>query len=150
VSAGEVRGFISELPGVKDVVVVGRRLDKYDGQAGTALIVLDTESEKLGSGAGGEKVFMAGLFKVLRAKGVPKYAVPRLVMVREELVDVGDTFKHAKNVVKGIEWGDAEKGGNKYWLDLEEGRYWLDLEEGRYKSLDRESWKRIEEGKAKL
>ncbi|KAK7892717.1 hypothetical protein LTR67_006954 [Exophiala xenobiotica] len=141
VSAGEVRGFISELPGVKDVVVVGRRLDKYDGQAGTALIVLDTESEKLGSGVGGEKVFMAGLFKVLRAKGVPKYAVPRLVMVREELVDVGDTFKHAKNVVKGIEWGDAEKGGNQYWLDLEEERY---------KSLDRESWKRIEEGKAKL
>ncbi len=164
VSAGEVRGFISELPGVKDAVVVGRRLDGYDGQAGTALIVLDNnndkESEKQGRGASTEKVFVAGLFKALRSKGVPKYAVPRLVMIREELVDVGDTFKHAKNVVKNIEWADVDadvdadadasgkdkgkdkgKGGNKYWLDLEEERY---------KSLDRESWKRIEEGKAKL
>ncbi|KAK6382711.1 hypothetical protein LTS17_003380 [Exophiala oligosperma] len=142
VSAGEVRGFMSELDGVKDAVVVGRRLGKYDGQAGTALIVLDTESEKTGRGVN-EQVFMAGLFKALRSKGVPRYAVPRLVMVREELVDVGDTFKHAKNVVKNIEWGvvDATGGSKKYFLDLEDERF---------KPLDSMAWKRIEEGKAKL
>ncbi|KIW16033.1 hypothetical protein PV08_06084 [Exophiala spinifera] len=139
VSAGEVRGFISELDRVKDAVVVGRRLDGYDGQAGTALIVLDTQGEK-GSGSGGEQAFMAGLFKALRAKGVPRYAVPRLVMVREELVDVGDTFKHAKNVVKNIEWG-VDGGGRQYFLDLDNETF---------KPLDSTAWKRIEQGKAKL
>jgi len=141
VSAGEVRGFISELPGVKDAVVVGKRLGKYDGQVGTALIVLDTESEKQGSGIGGEAVFMSRLFKELRAKGVPRYAVPRLVMVRTELVDVGDTFKHAKTVVKNIEWGTSDATTRKYYLDLEEERF---------KELDASSWQRIDEGKAKL
>ncbi|KAL6241447.1 hypothetical protein RBB50_011711 [Rhinocladiella similis] len=140
VSAGEVRGFISELDGVKDAVVVGRRLDKYDGQAGTALIVLDIEGEKAGKGVN-EQVFMTGLFNALRAKGVPRYAVPRLVMVREELVDVGDTFKHAKNVVKNIEWAVDNAGGRKYFLDLEDERF---------KPLDSMAWKRIEEGRAKL
>jgi len=142
VSAGEVRGFISELPGVKDAVVVGRRLGKYDGQAGTALIVLDTASEKQGAGVS-EKTFMASLFKDLRGKGVPKYAIPRLVMVRDELVDVGDTFKHAKAVVKNIDWSGADEAtqGRKYYLDLDAERF---------KTLDRESWARIETGRAKL
>lgn len=138
VSAGEVRGFISELPGVKDAVVVGRRLDKYDGQVGTALIVLDADSEKRG-----EAAFMARLFKELRAKGVPRYAVPRLVLVRNELVDVGDTFKHAKVVVKNIEWGKNEGGSNAK-------KYFLDLAEERFKLLDGESWNSIETGRAKL
>lgn len=141
VSAGEVRGFISELPGVKDAVVVGRRLGAYDGQAGTALIVLDAESEKTGSG-GTEATFMARLFQDLRAKGVPRYALPRLVTVRDELVDVGDTFKHAKNVVKNIDWADVDsKQARKYYLDVQAERY---------KPLDRESWGSIEEGRAKL
>jgi acyl-CoA synthetase (AMP-forming)/AMP-acid ligase II len=142
VSAGEVRGFISELPGVKDAVVVGKRLNKYDGQAGTALIVLDHEgSEKQGAGVAGEAVFMSTLFKVLRAKGVPRYAVPRLVMVRRELVDVGDTFKHAKAVVKGIDWSASAVDSKKYYLDVEEERF---------KELNQAAWSRIQEGKAKL
>ncbi|KAI1610633.1 fatty-acyl-CoA synthase [Exophiala viscosa] len=140
VSAGEVRGFISELPGVKDAVVVGRRLEKYDGQAGTALIVLDAADEKQGSGMT-EVVFMGRLFKELRGKGVPRYAVPRLVMVRDELVDVGDTFKHAKNVVKNIDWAGGDGLGRKYYLDLQDERY---------KRLDPENWSSIEQGRAKL
>ncbi|OAL27578.1 hypothetical protein AYO22_03482 [Fonsecaea multimorphosa] len=82
VSAGEVRGFLSEL-------------------AGTALIVLDPASHK-GNGLN-ETAFMARLLSELRAKGVSKYAVPRLVMVQEDLVDAGVTFKQAKNVVKNID-----------------------------------------------
>ncbi|KAJ9608398.1 hypothetical protein H2200_007386 [Cladophialophora chaetospira] len=146
VSAGEVRGFLTEIPGVKDAVVVGKRLGKYDGQAGTALIVLeDTTSEKQGSSSS-EKGFMAALFKELRAKGVPRYAVPRLVLVRNELVDVGDTFKHAKMVVKGIEWGSEDQSGRtrKYFLDMEGEK------EPIYRLLDAKGWRRIEEGRAKL
>ncbi|KIY00994.1 uncharacterized protein Z520_03660 [Fonsecaea multimorphosa CBS 102226] len=79
----------------------GRRLAKYDGQAGTALIVLDPASHK-GNGLN-ETAFMARLLSELRAKGVSKYAVPRLVMVQEDLVDAGVTFKQAKNVVKNID-----------------------------------------------
>lgn len=142
VSAGEVRGYISELPGVKDTVVVGRRLNKYDGQAGTALIVLDPESEKQGAGQS-EKVFMTRLFKELRSKGVPRYAVPRLVLVRGDLVDVGDTFKHAKAVVKNIEWGVLDPSGATR-------QYYLDLESETFKPLDSDSWARIDSGKAKL
>ncbi|OAP58078.1 hypothetical protein AYL99_07168 [Fonsecaea erecta] len=149
VSAGEVRAFISELPGVKDAVVVGKRLAKYDGQVGTALIVLDPTAVDGGRSNGdiekqalaGEKVFMDRLFHALRGKGVPRYAVPRLVMVRGELVDVGDTFKHAKMVVKNIDWAAAGTTARKYYLDLEEERF---------KELDAESWRRIDEGRAKL
>ncbi|KIW73966.1 hypothetical protein PV04_02040 [Phialophora macrospora] len=151
VAAGEVRGFISELPGVQDAVVVGKRLGKYDGQVGTALIVLasnpekDSNKGKAGPGpSAAERAFMARLFRDLRAKGVPRYAVPRLVLVRNELVDVGDTFKHAKVVVKNIEWGTDDPSGRtrKYYLDMDK--------EPVFRELDASSWKRIEEGKAKL
>ncbi|KIW25107.1 uncharacterized protein PV07_10772 [Cladophialophora immunda] len=154
VSAGEVRAFISELPGVKDAVVVGKRLAKYDGQVGTALIVLDSainnnsnhEKQEASGPLAGEKAFMTRLFQALRGKGVPRYAVPRLVMVRDELVDVGDTFKHAKMVVKNIDWAAGS-------TSPDHGRtrkYYLDLEEERFKELDAASWKRIDEGRAKL
>ena len=142
VSAGEVRGFISELPGVKDAVVVGKRLGKYDGQVGTALIVLDVQNEQEKNILGlSEKTFMASLFKDLRGKGLPRYAIPRLVMVRNELVDVGDTFKHAKNAVKNIDWSTSEGSARKYYLDVEKERY---------VDLDQTSWQSIEQGKAKL
>lgn len=178
VSAGEVRGFISELPGVKDVVVVGRRLGRYDGQVGTALVVLDfdqskengAESVKQVVGEPGRKIkqvvagkkretreeterrFMARLFRELRAKGVPRYAVPRLVMVREGLIDVGDTFKHAKMVVKNIDWGNISGPSEKASQsgETEGRRYYLDLEEERFKPLDADAWAKIDQGKAKL
>ncbi|EXJ81210.1 hypothetical protein A1O3_07500 [Capronia epimyces CBS 606.96] len=209
VSAGEVRGYISELPGVKDVVVVGRRLEKYDGQIGTALIVLDSGGEKDEDDQRPKKLvtelkshpenqnrrrddpgqqqqeqgqqleleleleneketiatFMALLFHRLRAKGVPRYAVPRLVMVRAGLnpIDVGDTFKHAKTVVKNIHWGpdasvDASAGGSasssasasSTACQVDGRRYFLDLDDECFKPLDGHAWPRIEQGKAKL
>ena len=134
VSAGEVRGFISELDGVKDAIVVGRRLDRYEGQVGTAMIVLCSGFD--------EENFIAKLYRALRAKGVPKYAVPRLVLVRRDLVDVGDTFKHAKMVLKNVAWGSStEKGGNQYHLDPDRQVY---------VNLDAEAWGKIQTGRAKL
>jgi len=127
-------------------VVVGRRLNKYDGQAGTALIVLDQQSLEGTAGGGGdeeeEERFMSRLFRALGGKGVPKYAVPRLVTVRHELVDVGDTFKHAKQVVKNIAWGATSTVTGR--------QYYLDLEAETFKPLDRQAWARIEDGRAKL
>ncbi|KAH0830910.1 hypothetical protein AYO21_11555 [Fonsecaea monophora] len=153
VSAGEVRAFISELPFVKDAVVVGKRLAKYDGQAGTALIVLDpainnNEKQTSTSSRPGEQAFMNNLFKALRSKGVPRYAVPRLVMVRDQLVDVGDTFKHAKMVVKNIDWGAPTVTSTSGQADAR--KYYLDLEAERFRELDAESWRRIDQGRAKL
>jgi hypothetical protein len=63
-------------------------------------------------------------------------------MVRLDLVDVGDTFKHAKAVVKGIEWGSGASG--------EARKYYLDLDAERFKMLDGQAWNAIESGKAKL
>lgn len=134
VSAGEVRGIISELEGIKDVVVAGRRLDKYEGQAGTAIITLD-------QGVNEEKT-IGQLCKELTKKGVPKYAIPRLVLVRWELVDVGDTFKHAKMVLKNIAWGTNIVGdGNQYCLDLDKQAYIR---------LTADAWENIQIGRAKL
>lgn len=162
VSAGEVRAFLSELPGVRDAVVVGRRLAKYDGQVGSAMVVLDPSVSSLSSKssssstkqADGEEVFIARLFRDLRAKGVPRYALPRLVMVRHELVDVGDTFKHAKGVVKNIDWAPTSSSSSSSSSadkkTLGGRKYYLDLDAETYKPLDETTWKRIEEGKAKL
>jgi hypothetical protein len=49
---------------------------RYDGQAGAAGITLEDPS------AEGE--FMAKLYRELRKKGVPTYAVPRLVRLTEK------------------------------------------------------------------
>ncbi|EXJ78683.1 hypothetical protein A1O1_09085 [Capronia coronata CBS 617.96] len=153
VSAGEVRGFISELPGVRDVVVVGRRLGKYDGQVGTALVVLDhgewVDGRKVEQKEDQEQTFMSRLFGELRAKGVPRYAVPRLVMVRDGLIDVGDTFKHAKMVVKNIDWSKTTTVGVEK-AESDGRRYYLDLDAERFKPLDADAWARIEQGRAKL
>ena len=134
VSAGEVRGLISELQGVKDVVVAGRRLEKYDGQAGTAQITLDEGVD--------EKTTIGKLYKDLTNKGLPKYAVPRLVLIRWDLVDVGDTFKHAKAILKNVAWGSKVDGSTN--------QYYLDLEKGAYVRLDADAWGRIHKGQAKL
>ena len=133
VSAGEIRGYIAELPHVQDVVVVGKALTGYDGQAGAAAISLSVTSRQE------EEAFMAELYDNLKKKGVPKYAFPRLVFITDE-IKVGDTFKHAKQVVKAVKWEDVA-GGKKYYLDIANGKYL---------SLDQSSWGRIEAGKAKL
>ena len=133
VSAGEIRGYISELPQVQDVVIVGKVLKGYDGQAGAAAISLSASTKQE------EDAFMAELYDNLKKKGVPKYAFPRLAIITDE-IKVGDTFKHAKQVVKAVQW-DSVTGGKKYYLDVANGKYL---------PLDQVSWGRIESGKAKL
>jgi len=140
VSAGEIRAFISDLPHVQDAVVVGKQLKGYDGQAGVAAVSLDVTSADV------EVQFIKGLYENLKRKGVPAYAFPRLIAVTNELVAVGDTFKHAKQVVKGIDWKpntDGKEAANGR-------RYWLDIDAGAYRLLDARSWERIERGLAKL
>ena len=73
VSAGEVREYMCNLPGVVDVVVFGLGLKAFDGQAGCATIFLNPNTNI--------DTFMAGLYKALRSKGVPTYAAPRLIRV---------------------------------------------------------------------
>jgi acyl-CoA synthetase (AMP-forming)/AMP-acid ligase II len=134
VSAGEIRGFLSELEEVLDAVVVGKPLTGYDGQAGLATVTLSCSS------AAEERRFMDGLYARLLARGVPHYAFPRLIAVTSEQSAVGATFKHDKFVVKAIDWSDT-KDGRKYWLDNKNKRYL---------PLDGTSWGAIASGKAKL
>ncbi|KPI44704.1 Very long-chain acyl-CoA synthetase [Cyphellophora attinorum] len=133
VSAGEIRAFISDFDEVQDAVVVGKVLKGYDGQAGVAaLSLLCTTREE-------EALFMDGLYPRLKAKGVPHYAFPRLVAITDE-VKVGDTFKHAKQIVKALLWSDVSDGK----------KYWLDVKGERYVPLNEMSWADIDGGRAKL
>jgi acyl-CoA synthetase (AMP-forming)/AMP-acid ligase II len=76
VAAGEVRDHIASLHGVIDATIYGLRLDAYDGQAGCAALFLD----KSVSGP----TFMDSLWKELRGRGLPAYAIPRLVRIEEQ------------------------------------------------------------------
>jgi acyl-CoA synthetase (AMP-forming)/AMP-acid ligase II len=71
VAAGEVRDHVAALDGVIDATIYGLRLDAYDGQAGCAAIILENGVNPT--------TFMSSLYKNLRDRGVPKYAIPRLV-----------------------------------------------------------------------
>ncbi|KAI2789112.1 hypothetical protein POX_e07140 [Penicillium oxalicum] len=134
VSAGEVRDHICRIEGVHDAVVYGVKLASYDGQAGAAGITLEDHS------SAAEQECMANLYSHLKKRGVPSYAIPRLVRITEK-VATGVTFKQAKGdlVKKGwdprSEWG----GDSLYWLNGT-----------KYEKLDASSWSQIESGKAKL
>ncbi|KAG2413601.1 hypothetical protein HFD88_002790 [Aspergillus terreus] len=132
VSAGEVRDHICSLPAVHDAVVYGVKLNGYDGQAGAAGITLEDPS------AEGE--FMAKLYRELRKKGVPTYAVPRLVRLTEK-VATGVTFKQAKGELTKKGWDPrVDWNGDKlYWLN-----------DTKYEKLGEQSWSSIEAGTAKL
>ncbi|KAL4783655.1 hypothetical protein BJX76DRAFT_329459 [Aspergillus varians] len=134
VSAGEIRDHISAIPGVHDAVVYGVKLDAYDGQAGAAGITLEEHS-----GAAATK-FMGRLYDALKKKGVPSYAIPRLVRLTEK-VATGVTFKQAKGELAKKGWdpvGDCN-GDKLYWLNG-----------ARYERLTPSSWMSIESGAAKL
>ena len=133
VSAGEIRGFIADFDEVQDAVVVGKVLSGYDGQAGVAALSL------LCTTRAQEQEFMTGLYPKLKAKGVPHYAFPRLVAITDE-IKVGDTFKHAKQIVKALQWADVTDGK----------KYWLDVKGERYVPLDEKAWGNVESGQAKL
>ncbi|KAL4964112.1 putative bifunctional fatty acid transporter/acyl-CoA synthetase (FAT1) [Aspergillus stella-maris] len=134
VSAGEIRDHISAIPGVYDVVVYGVKLNAYDGQAGAAGITLEEPSEAAAA------QFMANLYPELKKKGVPSYAIPRLVRVTEG-VATGVTFKQAKGELSKKGWNpQGDWGGDKlYWLNGTG-----------YEKLSESSWSTIESGTAKL
>ncbi|GAB1204810.1 hypothetical protein APSETT445_003473 [Aspergillus pseudonomiae] len=134
VSAGEVRDHICRIPSVHDAVVYGVKLSEYDGQAGAAGITLEDPSAAVVS------EFMNNLYRELKKKGVPSYALPRLVRLTEK-VATGVTFKQAKGDLAKKGWdprGDW-KGDKLYWLN---GKT--------YEKLDERSWSSIESGQAKL
>ncbi|KAA8650642.1 hypothetical protein EYZ11_002817 [Aspergillus tanneri] len=132
VSAGEVRDHICRNPSVQDAVVYGVKLNGYDGQAGAAGITLDDPST--------ETEFMASLYRELKKKGVPSYALPRLVRLTEK-VATGVTFKQAKGELAKKGWDPrVDSNGDKlYWLNGSS-----------YEKLDTISWSSIETGQAKL
>lgn len=79
VAAGEVRDHVAALEGVVDATIYGLKLDAYDGQAGCAAIFLEEGTNV--------EMFMSTLWKQLRKRGVPKYAVPRLVRIERQQYD---------------------------------------------------------------
>lgn len=111
---------------------------------------------------------MKRLYRDLRRKGVPPYALPRLVRIIDRYgtqrslcslffrctdcgigltirrtcsVETGVTFKQAKGdlVKRGWDPSVAGDGDHLYWLDKHE-----------YRQLDKQSWLDICTGKAKL
>ncbi|EXJ57729.1 uncharacterized protein A1O5_12519 [Cladophialophora psammophila CBS 110553] len=88
--------------------------------AGAVVIALDGSPDGEIEGR-----FIKGLYRILRRKGLPDYALPKLMAVTNELAAVGDTFKHANQSFKGIDWSAAasDKGTRKYWLDSEAKTY---------------------------
>ncbi|KAF7595884.1 hypothetical protein BBP40_004377 [Aspergillus hancockii] len=134
VSAGEVRDHICRIPSVHDAVVYGVKLQGYDGQAGAAGITLEDPSATV------ETELISSLHRELKKKGVPSYALPRLVRIIEK-VATGVTFKQAK--------GDLTKKGWDPRLDWKGDKlYWLNGT--KYERLDERSWSSIESGQAKL
>jgi acyl-CoA synthetase (AMP-forming)/AMP-acid ligase II len=76
VAAGEVRDHVAALDGVVDATIYGLHLEAYDGQAGCAAIFLEPRVNAT--------TFMDGLWSKLRERGIPKYAIPRLVRVEKQ------------------------------------------------------------------
>ncbi|TAQ84047.1 hypothetical protein B7494_g7630 [Chlorociboria aeruginascens] len=132
VSAGEVREHVAKLDGVRDALVWGVALHKYDGKAGAAAITLQDVDEEM---------FMWKLYGRLRKTGLPSYAIPRLVRITEE-ISTGATFKQAKGDLEKRSWDVREQRTDQDSL------FWLKGD--RFVRLDKEGWGEIAGGKAKL
>ncbi|KAJ5666816.1 hypothetical protein N7462_011225 [Penicillium macrosclerotiorum] len=134
VSAGEIRDHICRIEGVHDAVVYGVKLAGYDGQAGAAGVTLEEHSPAF------EAEFTSNLYKELKRRGVPSYALPRLVRITEK-VDTGVTFKQAKGDLVKKGWDPRKDWGG-------DSLYWLNGD--KYEKLDDQGWSQIESGRAKL
>jgi len=134
VSAGEVQGHICQIPGVRDAIVYGVKLDGYDGQAGAAGITLEDESQPR------QNELMQNLYTSLKAKGVPTYAIPRLVRITRHIT-TGATFKQARRDLSRKAWDPrANRDGDQlYWLNRT-----------RYQRLNELEWAGIEGGTVRL
>lgn len=133
VAAGEVREHVAGLPGVEDVVVFGVRLEGYDGKCGGAAITLSSGGDADSTG------FMEMLYASLRKKGLPDYAVPRLVRITGE-ISTGVTFKQATREVEARSWDEDGSNGDELW--------WLDGK--KYRQLDKPAWAEIAAGRARI
>lgn len=144
VAAGEVRDHVADLDGVVDATIYGFRLEAYDGQAGCAAIFLQKGVDV--------NSFMSGLWKKLRKRGVPTYAIPRLIRVENHQYDslvslanvsieMNASFKHNKTVFKqkGFDPAKQDPGTLLFWLDGET-----------YKPLGEADWNNIVKGAARL
>ena len=96
VSAGEVKEYMAELPSAHAVLLYGVKLNgypphffsfqievtymlcRYDGQVGVAAITL------INSGVKAESAYLEKLYTHLRSRGLPNYAVPRLIRFTNE------------------------------------------------------------------
>jgi acyl-CoA synthetase (AMP-forming)/AMP-acid ligase II len=153
VSAGEVRDFICRIAEVHDAIVYGVKLERYtnkplpesshhmltangryDGQAGGITVSLKPDSSP------SEGRFIEKLYSELVKHGLPKYALPRLVRIVDQ-VQTNDTFKQAKKEIIEKSWSPSvDQGGDRlYWLDRT-----------KYRRLRTQDWTRIEIGTAHL
>jgi len=150
VSASEVAAYISALPHVQDVIVAGKQLSGYDGQAGVAAIALEPSTPP-----GGVESLMRDLCANLRRRGLPLYALPRFVALTNTLLEVSATFKHTKQGVKALDWaptepGPTEKADGTSTMPGVARKYFLDVDAQEYRPLDSANWARIKSGTAKL
>ncbi|KAL3426716.1 Isopenicillin N epimerase component 1 [Phlyctema vagabunda] len=122
------------MDNVTDVSIYGVKLDGYDGQMGAAGVTLSSQSPEV------EAKFVSELFSFCKARGLPNYALPRLVRLTKQ-IDINATFKHSKEVLKKRSWNPEQNTDN-------DRLFWLDGET--YKALDPQSWVKITTVKARL
>ncbi|KLJ05735.1 hypothetical protein EMPG_10825 [Blastomyces silverae] len=152
VSAGEVMGHICLLPNVMDAAVFGVKLDSYDGKAGGAIVVLHSRTEA------SEAEFINSLPSALAERGVPSYALPRLVRMTNSIA-AGDTFKQAKIVMERLSWNpntvpppEVRSDGEEEYVEEQlehDTLYWFSPAKG-YQPMDARAWSGIERGTVKL
>ncbi|KAK2800128.1 hypothetical protein FQN50_008223 [Emmonsiellopsis sp. PD_5] len=148
VSTGEVRDHICTIPNVMDAVVFGVRLDKYDGQAGGAAIALHSRN------SAAETEFIGSLYQHLVNRGVPSYALPRLVRIVNSIA-TGFTFKQAKTVVEKLPWDPksvvvADNAPGSENAVPGDTLYWLNGAKGTYERLDGGVWSGLQKGTVRL
>ncbi|GAO47830.1 hypothetical protein G7K_2028-t1 [Saitoella complicata NRRL Y-17804] len=130
VSAGEVRDHLSTISGVRDASVFGSKLEAYDGQVGCLALTLEKGIDVKG--------FMSELYGHLKRKGLPEYALPRLVRIVKDTMTMNASFKHDKNTLKSLGF-DPEANTNL--AAVADQLFWLDGSQ--YRGLDSAAWMRI-------
>ncbi|KAF2668444.1 bifunctional fatty acid transporter and acyl-CoA synthetase [Microthyrium microscopicum] len=132
VSAGEVKDHITKSTEVQDCEVYGTILDRYDGQAGAAAVILHNPAL--------QEQFMSGLYEKLRTQGLTEYQVPRLVRFIPAM-SVNATFKNLKTELKTLTWDPLkQRPGEGLWV----------LNGSKYVRLDENGWRDVQSGQARL
>jgi hypothetical protein len=147
---------IASIKMLKSLDIPNKRFPSYDGQAGAAGIALEEDSPPR------RDEFIRNLYTSLRAKGVPKYAIPRLLRLTRQSVEHPFLFRHQcittdllhpSSIATGITFKQARSDvSNKAW-DPRANRdgdqlYWLNRT--KYERLNEQGWAEIEGGTARL